>query len=216
MARGRVAGPLSLGARRELAYSRASVGRTDAEGHRRARRASAGRNAPWRPRSCAEPTAGGFMSVSGAGLELIRPAGSVSAGPVETAEVDRLVEFSAASRGIEPKIEVSAFADETLLAGLAQARGFVLREFEAVLARQLALRRGIRAGEAGSLGITFVRADLRGRGPGRGVHRRVDLRLPAPRVRRCCRSWRTRRGDDRAGGARSGIRALRWGGSYCA
>lgn len=82
-----------------------------------------------------EPIAGGFMSVSGVGSWTNQACGLGLAGPVAEAEVPRLVAFYA-SRGIEPKIEVCPFADESLLAGLA-AHGFVLREFEAVLARPL-------------------------------------------------------------------------------
>lgn len=104
-----------------------------------------------------EPIAGGFMSVSGAGSWTNQACGLGLAGPVEAAEVDRLIEFYA-SRGIEPKIEVSAFADETLLAGLA-ARGFVLREFEAVLARPLVPGEAFAPAQGWPPGITFVRVD---------------------------------------------------------
>lgn len=82
-----------------------------------------------------QPIAGGIMSASGVGSWTNQACGLGLAGPVAQAEVDALIEFYE-RRGIEPKIEVCAFADESLLAALA-ARGFVLREFEAVLARQL-------------------------------------------------------------------------------
>lgn len=56
-------------------------------------------------------------------------------GPVTGAEIDRLIEFYE-SRGSEPKIEVCPFADESLIHGLYE-RGFGVKEFEAVYARDL-------------------------------------------------------------------------------
>lgn len=82
-----------------------------------------------------EPVAGGIMSVSEVGSWTNQACGLGLSGPVSGDEIDRLVRFYE-SRGIEPKLELSPFADESLIAGLA-ARGFVLREFEAVLARPL-------------------------------------------------------------------------------
>lgn len=55
--------------------------------------------------------------------------------PLTDAELDGLVAFFA-QRGVEPKVELSPFVPQALLAGLA-ARGFVLREFENVLAQPL-------------------------------------------------------------------------------
>lgn len=57
-------------------------------------------------------------------------------GPVADAELDAMVRFYE-ERGVEPEIEVCPFADASLREGLA-ARGFVLRNFETVLARELA------------------------------------------------------------------------------
>ncbi|MDC0716381.1 GNAT family N-acetyltransferase [Nannocystis bainbridge] len=108
-----------------------------------------------------EPVAGGFMSVSGPGSWTNQACGLGLAGPVAEAEVDRLVEFYA-SRGIEPKLEVCAFADETLLAALA-ARGFVLREFEAVLARPLTAGEAFAPALGWPAGITFARVDRKDR-----------------------------------------------------
>lgn len=79
--------------------------------------------------------AGGIMSRSGVGSWTNQACGLGLAGPVGRDEVDRLDAFYA-DHGIEPKIEVCPFADPSLLAELA-ARGFVLREFESVLAREL-------------------------------------------------------------------------------
>ncbi|MCY1054655.1 GNAT family N-acetyltransferase [Nannocystis sp. SCPEA4] len=102
-----------------------------------------------------EPIAGGFMSASGVGSWTNQACGLGLAGPVDGAELDRLIAFYA-GRGIEPKLEVCAFADESLLAGLA-ARGFVLREFEAVLARPLAPEEAFAPVHGWPQGITFAR-----------------------------------------------------------
>lgn len=88
-----------------------------------------------------QPIAGGMMSVSEVGSWTNQACGLGLAGPVSAAEVERLIAFYA-TRGIEPKIEVCPFVDASLLAELA-AQGFVIREFEAVLARPL-----VRADEA--------------------------------------------------------------------
>lgn len=79
--------------------------------------------------------AGGIMSRSGVGSWTNQACGLGLAGPVDRAEVDRLDAFYA-DHAIEPKVEVCPFADPSLLEGLA-ARGFVLKEFESVLAREV-------------------------------------------------------------------------------
>jgi predicted GNAT family acetyltransferase len=105
-----------------------------------------------------EPIAGGMMSVSGVGSWTNQACGLGLRGPVAEAEVERLIAFYA-SRGIEPKIEVCPFADASLLAGLA-AHGFVLREFEAVLARPLTRADEVFAPPLGwPEGVTFARVD---------------------------------------------------------
>lgn len=81
------------------------------------------------------PFAGGVMGFHEPGSWQNQAAGVGLSGPVDAAEIDELVEFYA-SRGVEPRIELSPFADESLIAGLAE-RGFVIREFEHVLAREL-------------------------------------------------------------------------------
>ncbi|PHQ82238.1 MAG: hypothetical protein COB69_02480 [Phycisphaera sp.] len=55
-------------------------------------------------------------------------------GPVTGDDLDRLVRFYV-ERGAEPEVEVASFADKTLIDGLAK-RGFELRGFEVVLAKQ--------------------------------------------------------------------------------
>ena len=83
----------------------------------------------------AEPIAGGIMCFAGVGSWANQAMGLGMNGPVEPAEIDRLVRFYE-SRGVEPKIELCPFAHETLVRGLAE-RSFVLREFENVLALDL-------------------------------------------------------------------------------
>ena len=82
-----------------------------------------------------EEIAGGWMTFAGNGSWANQACGLGLQGPVTDEDLDRLVEFYD-SRGVEPRIEVCPFADETLIAGLS-SRGFRLREFENVLAREL-------------------------------------------------------------------------------
>jgi GNAT superfamily N-acetyltransferase len=81
------------------------------------------------------PFAGGVMAFHELGSWQNQAAGVGLAGPVDAAEIEALIEFYQ-SRGVEPRLELSPFADETLIAGLGE-RGFVIREFEQVLAREL-------------------------------------------------------------------------------
>jgi GNAT superfamily N-acetyltransferase len=81
------------------------------------------------------PFAGGVMGFHEPGSWQNQACGIGLAGPVSDADLDAFVDFYT-SRGVEPRAELSPFADETLIAGLA-ARGFVIREFENVLARDL-------------------------------------------------------------------------------
>lgn len=80
-----------------------------------------------------EDVGGGIMSYSGPASWSNQACGMGLDGPVDGAELDRLVEFYR-SRDAQPRIEVCPFVDETLIEGLA-ARGFVIKEFENVLAR---------------------------------------------------------------------------------
>src|SRR5690606_27219657 len=81
----------------------------------------------------AGPVAGGWMTLDALGSQANQAVGLGLHGPVSGADLYRLVAFYA-ERGVEPRLEVCAFAHESLLRGLAE-RGFVLREFEGVLAR---------------------------------------------------------------------------------
>jgi GNAT superfamily N-acetyltransferase len=81
------------------------------------------------------PFAGGVMGFHEPGSWQNQVSGVGLAGTVSDDEIDSMVEFYV-SRGVEPRVELSPFADESLIAGLG-ARGFVVREFEHVLAREL-------------------------------------------------------------------------------
>ncbi|WP_437313314.1 GNAT family N-acetyltransferase [Sorangium sp. So ce385] len=109
--------------------------------------------------ACAEPIAGGWMAFDGDGSWGNFAAGLGLAGPVSDEDLDRLVAFYAA-RDMEPQIQVCPFAHESLVRGLAE-RGFVLREFENVLARELAPDEDLRAlvPHNGPAGLEIVRVD---------------------------------------------------------
>ncbi len=81
----------------------------------------------------AEPIDSGWMAWAGPGSWANQACGLGLGGPVSDGDLDRLVDFYLA-RGAEPRLEVCAYAHPSLLEGLAR-RGFVLREFESVLAR---------------------------------------------------------------------------------
>jgi GNAT superfamily N-acetyltransferase len=81
------------------------------------------------------PFAGGVMGFHEPGSWQNQASGAGLAGPVSDDEIDAMVEFYV-SRGVEPRVELSPFADPSLIAGLG-TRGFVVREFEHVLAREL-------------------------------------------------------------------------------
>ena len=81
------------------------------------------------------PFAGGVMGFHEPGSWQNQACGVGLEGPVSEDEIDGFVEFYT-SRGVEPRVEVSPFAHDSLVAGLA-ARQFVIREFENVLAREL-------------------------------------------------------------------------------
>jgi GNAT superfamily N-acetyltransferase len=81
------------------------------------------------------PFAGGLMGFHEPGSWQNQASGVGLDGPVEDAEIEAMIEFYV-SRGVEPRVELSPYAHPTLIAGLA-ARGFVVKEFEHVLAREL-------------------------------------------------------------------------------
>ena len=91
----------------------------------------------------AERIADGWMTFAAKGSWANQACSLGLAGEVTNTDLDRLVQFYT-SRGVEPRIEVCTFAHESLLVGLA-ARGFVLREFENVLARPLTDTADLRA-----------------------------------------------------------------------
>lgn len=82
-----------------------------------------------------EPIAGGVMARGHPGTWCNHAIGLGLNGPVAESDIDRLVSFYA-DCGIEPRVELCATADPTLVRGLAD-RGFVVRLFEHVLARRL-------------------------------------------------------------------------------
>lgn len=90
-----------------------------------------------------EPLAGGVMSYSEPGSWSNQAVGLGLDGPVSDAELDRLVNFYE-ERVCPARIEVSPFADASLIDGLAE-RGFTLRGFENVLARELEPGEDLRA-----------------------------------------------------------------------
>lgn len=91
----------------------------------------------------AEPVGGGWMCFERKGAWCNQAAGLGLEGPVSGEELDRLVEFYV-SRGVEPRLELCPFVHESLVRGLAQ-RGFVLRDFENVLVRELSADEDLRA-----------------------------------------------------------------------
>ncbi|WP_437790900.1 GNAT family N-acetyltransferase [Sorangium sp. So ce693] len=109
--------------------------------------------------ACAEPIGGGWMAFDGEGSWGNFAVGLGLDGPVSGEDLDRLVRFYAA-RGAEPQIQVCPFAHGSLVRGLAD-RGFVLREFENVLARELAPDEDLRAlvPRGGPEGLEIVRID---------------------------------------------------------
>jgi GNAT superfamily N-acetyltransferase len=81
------------------------------------------------------PFAGGVMGFHEPGSWQNQASGAGLHGPVADDEVEAMVEFYV-SRGVEPRVELSPFAHPSLITSLG-ARGFVVREFEHVLAREL-------------------------------------------------------------------------------
>jgi len=78
-----------------------------------------------------EPVAGGWMAASGQGSYLNKAVGLGFEAEPSADDVGRVERFFA-SRGIEPRIELTAFASIGFLRTLAE-RGFVLQEFEHTL-----------------------------------------------------------------------------------
>ena len=81
------------------------------------------------------PFASGIMARAAPGSWANAAVGGGLSGPVSLAQVDELIDFYT-SHSIEPRIELCPFADKSLFQHLA-TRGFVLRNFENVLFREL-------------------------------------------------------------------------------
>jgi GNAT superfamily N-acetyltransferase len=81
------------------------------------------------------PVAEGWMIFDVPGSPVNKVCGLGFGRPPTEAELEGLVTFFT-QHGAEPKVELSPFAPPALMEGLAQ-RGFVLREFENVLVREL-------------------------------------------------------------------------------
>jgi GNAT superfamily N-acetyltransferase len=79
--------------------------------------------------------AGGFLCRGEPGVWCNVGIGGGLAGPVAPEAVDELIEYHA-SKGIEPRVDLSIFAHETFRAAL-EAAGFVVRMFEIVMFREL-------------------------------------------------------------------------------
>ncbi len=121
-----------------------------------------------------QPFAGGVMGFHEPGSWQNQACGVGLCGPVSMAEVDELVAFYQ-SRGVEPRVELSPFADPSLVEGLGK-RGFIVREFENVLSRALPAGEDLRGvlphGWPEGLVICPVE-----RGDENGIDRAVELTL---------------------------------------
>ena len=82
-----------------------------------------------------EEIAGGTMCFGGVGSWANQAMGLGMDRPVSPDEIERLIAYYE-SRGVEPKVELCPFAHESFVRGLAE-RGFVIRDFENVLALDL-------------------------------------------------------------------------------
>lgn len=89
------------------------------------------------------PIAGGTVARTKPGMWHNYAVGLGMNGPVTAADIDAVIDYHA-SKGVEPRIELCPFADETLIAGTA-ARGFVVRLFEMTFFRSLDPNQPVRA-----------------------------------------------------------------------
>lgn len=103
--------------------------------------------------------AGGFMSFDKVGSPLNKAVGVGLDAEIDDAALDAIEAFFTA-RGVEPRIELTAFASRSLLARLA-LRGFTLREIDNVLVRDLAPDESFASilGRALPEGVTVARID---------------------------------------------------------
>lgn len=86
-----------------------------------------------------ERVAGGVMARTSKPSWMNKAVGMGLSGPVGPTEIAAVVDFFL-SAGLEPRVELSPYADESLLHELAGA-GFILRRFAHVLARSTSLER---------------------------------------------------------------------------
>jgi GNAT superfamily N-acetyltransferase len=91
----------------------------------------------------AVPLADGWMLFDSPGSPINKTCGIGFDQALTDADIDRIITFFT-ERGAEPKVELSPFTPPELLAQLAQ-RGFVLREFENTLVRDLQEGEDLRA-----------------------------------------------------------------------
>ncbi|CAG0954612.1 hypothetical protein PHYC_00392 [Phycisphaerales bacterium] len=105
----------------------------------------------------ARPLAGGTMGRGVPGTWFNGAVGLGLNGAVSRAEIDELVEFYT-SKGIEPRVEVCPFADESLIRGLADL-GFVVRLFEMTFYRALDRQETVRPPQHTPHGIEIAALD---------------------------------------------------------
>lgn len=105
----------------------------------------------------AEPVAGGVMTYSAPGCWSNMAMGMGLDGPVEAADVDRVVDFYRA-RDCAARVEVAPEADASLLEALA-AHGFVLRDLEYLLVRELHPTEDLSRPPQGPPGLEIERVD---------------------------------------------------------
>src|SRR3954468_13588747 len=84
-----------------------------------------------------EPLAGGILSFEGPGAHCNQAVNLGMSGPITGPEIDHFVNFYE-SRGFQPQLELCPFAHDSLIEGLA-VRGFVIKGFETVFARDMSL-----------------------------------------------------------------------------
>src|SRR5947207_2128122 len=84
-----------------------------------------------------EPLAGGTLCFDGPGSHCNQAVNLAMSGPITGPEIDHFISFYQ-SRGFQPQLELCPFAHDSLIEGLA-LRGFVIKGFETVLARDMSL-----------------------------------------------------------------------------
>ena len=84
-----------------------------------------------------QPLAGGILCFEGPGAHCNQAVNLAMSGSISSPEIDEFISFYE-SRGFQPQLELCPFAHDSLIAGLA-VRGFVIKGFETVLARDMSL-----------------------------------------------------------------------------